>query len=56
MKALLVIQKREHRGLNKSCSSGGEDNSVAEMGLKFKKSEDKIRNGEFIIVILIKLI
>lgn len=42
LKALLVIQKREDRGLGKSCNSGGEDNSVAEMGLKFKKSEDKI--------------
>lgn len=56
LRALLVIQKREDRRLDKSCSSGGEDNSVAEMGLKFKKSEDKIRNGEFITTILIKLI
>ena len=56
LKALLVVQKREDRGLDKSFNSGGEDISVAEMGLKFKKSEDKTRNGKSIIAILIKLI
>lgn len=55
-KALLVAQKREDRGLDKSCNGGCEYNSVAEMGLKFTKSEDKTRNGEFIIAILIKVI
>lgn len=40
-----MVQKREHRDLSKSCNSGGEDNSVAEMGLSSKSQRTKPEMG-----------
>lgn len=53
-----MVLQREDGALGKRGNRGGEDNSVAEMGLKRSRKNrirGNIRNGECVIAILIKL-